>query len=1566
MARVPILVPPGRSGIQPNLNLTYNSYQGNGWIGVGWNLDVGSIQRSTRYGVDYTADDYVVVKEGSSSELVERDDWGAEYYGAKIEGGFARYRYNGEDGWEVTAKDGTTYFYGTTPASRQDDPADSSRVFRWCLDRVQDANGNTMTVAYVKDQGQIYLDEILYTANGGLGPANAIRFYLEERDDAPAVYTPYFAVRTAYRLGTIEILAHEAPVRAYELIYDADPQTDGLQYRSSTGRSLLLSVQQYGSDARVDPQTGEVNGGSALPPLFMDNIRWPDSAFSLNGSQIVAGYNGESQLVPMDFNGDGRSDFIIHHDGGTLQRYVSNGSAFEYIGKQTVAGFNGESQLVPLDMNGDGLMDFIIRHDGGTLQRYLSDGEQFESIGSQTVAGYNGESQLVPMDFNGDGRSDFIIRHDGGTLQRYVSNGTEFEYSGYQVVAGYGGDAQLVPLDINGDGLMGFIIRHSDGTLQRYLSDGDQFEYTGSQEVTRYNQNNELVPLDINGDGRTDFITRSKDGNLKRYISNGAAFEKNGSQSVAGYNGESQLAPLDFNGDGRSDLIIRHDGGRLQRYISDGEAFVYIGKQKVAGYNGESQLVVMDIDGNGNREFVIRHDGGTLQRYFAFEQKTDLLSSITNGLGATTWIKYTASSAFKNKRLPMIVHPVSEITIDDGLGNQSVTKISYSGGLYEPATREFRGFEIVTRLNAVETPFTTITETKFHQDQWLKGRQYEAQLREQGENGALLSKTTFTWDKQFLDPPADSAAFVKLQQKLSESYDGVTIFTRENYTYDDSNGNLLSKTASGTGGEDVAVHYAYANLADWMWRKTRETVVGSVSGKVRESYDGYESGTGNLIYREFWLDGAASPKIETAYDEYGNPIAATDARGHTTITEYDTLTRTFPVKIVYPQTNGVSHSVENEAWDYRFGKVTITKDENGNRTYYNYDAFGRPLQVDLPDGGRVTTEYHDEEFPRYVVNRVKEDAAGSTSDAYRYVDGLGREIQTITYGEGGKSIVFKKFYDALGRNDLNEGPFFATGTDYPLVPSAAYPWQQTTFDLRGRPEAIESADGEYGSVVAFFDYNGLATTVTDPDGGSKTEKKDYLGRVTRVIEHGDQSDYMTDYTYNAAGDLLTVKDHSENKTTINYDTLGRKINMNDPDMGYWEYTYDANGNLLTQLDEKLQKVTFTYDELNRVTAKAYSTSDSTVTYTYDNLTIPNGRGRLYSVANAHSTATYQAYDKMGNVTAVSKTISGDAAIYNTQYEYDLTGKVTKTIYPDGYAVSNTYYPGSGLLQTVSGSDGIEYARLSGYAPTGKIGSIEHANGVYTSYTYDAESTRLTAIVTTRSGPTPDLQNKSYQYTPAGDIQRISDAVNNIDYDYIYDNLHRLIGESNTGAYDPVSYTYNAIGNITSKTVGDTTLTYSYDEWHKHAVKSIGFNGHAHTYRYDDNGNMIEAPDFTDRQQVATRSITYNADNMPVRIHYENGRSQSDATGSAEKSSESSNSASFRVACWINTVAGPGDEAWTVDFYYDGDGARVKKHVLNGSRTYYIGAHYEVKDGVATRYIFAGNLRIAMLKDTEEI
>ncbi len=51
-------------------------------------------------------------------------------------------------------------------------------------------------------------------------------------------------------------------------------------------------------------------------------------------------------------------------------------------------------------------------------------------------------------------------------------------------------------------------------------------------------------------------------------------------------------------------------------------------------------------------------------------------------------------------------------------------------------------------------------------------------------------------------------------------------------------------------------------------------------------------------------------------------------------------------------------------------------------------------------------------------------------------------------------------------------------------------------------------------------------------------------------------------------------------------------------------------------------------------------------------------------------------------------------------------------------------------------------------------------------------------------------------------------------------------------------------------------------------------------------------------------------------------------------------------------------ALNASFTYDGDGKRVKS-TINGTTTYFVGAHYEVANGVVTKYYFAGAQRIAM-------
>ena len=102
---IPIAVPPGRKGIQPQLALVYGSANGNGWVGMGWKLEKSVIDRQTKFGLDYAGDDYRVSLSGINADLVKLPA-SADEYRAEIEGSFTRVK-------KLTAADGQPYFEAT-------------------------------------------------------------------------------------------------------------------------------------------------------------------------------------------------------------------------------------------------------------------------------------------------------------------------------------------------------------------------------------------------------------------------------------------------------------------------------------------------------------------------------------------------------------------------------------------------------------------------------------------------------------------------------------------------------------------------------------------------------------------------------------------------------------------------------------------------------------------------------------------------------------------------------------------------------------------------------------------------------------------------------------------------------------------------------------------------------------------------------------------------------------------------------------------------------------------------------------------------------------------------------------------------------------------------------------------------------------------------------------------------------------------------------------------------------------------------------------------------------------
>ena len=94
---VPIALPPGRNGFQPQLSLVYSTGNGNGPFGLGWSLSIPGVTRKTSRGIPRYADERGPLAERDTFLLSGAEDLvpvaetaGALRYRPRTEGLFAR------------------------------------------------------------------------------------------------------------------------------------------------------------------------------------------------------------------------------------------------------------------------------------------------------------------------------------------------------------------------------------------------------------------------------------------------------------------------------------------------------------------------------------------------------------------------------------------------------------------------------------------------------------------------------------------------------------------------------------------------------------------------------------------------------------------------------------------------------------------------------------------------------------------------------------------------------------------------------------------------------------------------------------------------------------------------------------------------------------------------------------------------------------------------------------------------------------------------------------------------------------------------------------------------------------------------------------------------------------------------------------------------------------------------------------------------------------------------------------------------------------------------------------
>lgn len=1397
-----LTLPVGHKSATPMLSLRYNSNDTGlqSIVGVGWSLGIPAITRQNKTGADnlYTDNHF---NSSLSGDLVQTSVVG-EYIPKVQTGGQLSYLYE-NDVWTVTDLSGNTYVFGTDSTSRQDDPADTTRIYAWYLSEMTDANGNKVTYSYTKDAGMIYPGTISYGFDAnGQNPLYQIVFSLTPAVSKPASYQTGFAVKRNSVIDEIQVMVGGVSVHSYDLTYTTS---------SNQIFDLLSSVT-------------EAADGVALPPTTFaysePSINWAASPWTQNGlgfdtsvpehiSSDQGNANGTRNFGVQiaDINGDGLKDvmkFYNHYDPDDYDHGDPITDLF-YSVKRVHLNQGGGNWEVNADWQWDqGSVPFVLYSDGvqGSTHRRDDMGVRLADVNgdglTDLVVGFTCKYSNCTKDqwmWQYIGVTDHsVYLNTGGGWTRDPSWSVPVDFSIFDSDKDNYISGLAEVIDINGDGLPDLLQSwytdndpHIDDNVvtRAYINNGNGWTYDASWQMPvalrREINGSELGVRfgDFNGDGLVD-VLRSHVGDNETFngsdifLNTGTGWEKAPFNPpdyfVFDRSHDYGMRILDINGDGIDDILRSDDqpGDRNNTdmlWLGTGSGWkgitLSIGAYpSVKGFlERDTGLRFIDFDGDGmldawhmggdETSFVMSTSTVSINRY----DKPNMLTTITEPEGGSIDISYDgfqatwqATDATKIGRSPGTMQVTTDVAFDSGDGDAWSDQYEYEGGWQYFQTgdvrdRRFSGFGQVTKTTDLGQEVTY-----YHQGNG-DGLPFES-----GDAEALIGMpySTEQYDTDLLKrtltryeavDQGNDSTFVAASSALTESYDG------NNH-------------------DDTATEYDYDAFGNVV--EVRE--LGAVDSTAGDYTDiGDDSRTIAFTF------------AQTALGEPTSYTATTELRDHdgSLVSSSQNLYDNLPlgqvaVGNVTTQTDAVDAADTRAAhFTYdSYGNVLSETDYNGNTTRYTYDSYNL--------------------YPETVTNAL----AQTESFVYDYRHGQPLE-HTDVNGQN-----FRFAYDGLGRVAGEYGPDALTGDEVTYATYAyddtpgAYSTTKTLYrDMGDTTDVITYLDGfarpiQVRSQAEDTGVFAVKDTVYGEAGLVEKESLPYFSSGSARTNATSNSDLYSTYTYDGLARVTTLG-------TVVGDTetayRGWQQTVTDPLGNEKDYTHDAFGQLV-QVDEHNGSNTYTtnYDWSTRGDLAQVTDALGNVRHiTYDWLS------RRVSLEDLHDSAdsTYGVwsfvYDDNGNVTETTNPNGGSA-----MYTYDNLNRILAEDNTDTAGIEYTYtydscLYGVGLLCLATAGNNqtaYNYDRVGNVA----METVMVADQNFTTlHQYDRAKNKAAVIY-------PDASEVHYTYNTANQIEKIEQREAGGDYSDV-------ISDFDYGPHGLVTYQRYGNGVETTKEYDDSEL-----------------------------------------------------------------------------------------------------------------------------------------------------------------